>query len=772
MKTKSRILSIFMAVMMVLSLFAFMPQLETTASAATTKTVDQAVAWMESKVGSALDYDGAYGAQCVDLIYYYYQYLGASPVGGNAADYAWNTLPSGWTRIADATPQAGDIMVWTGNTYGHVALCGGTSAYYHQNFNSAQYVTKQTKSYITGLTGLTYYGVIRPDFESTKDISSCTVSFLLVKTYSGYAIEPDVTVQDGTEELEIGTDYTVSYSNNVNVGTATVTVTGKGDYTGTVKKTFTIKAKSISDLLISSISDQTYTGSAIEPEIVIDSGAGTLVSGTDYTVSYSNNTNVGTATATITGKGNYTGTTSVTFDIVQPYGNGDEAITFETGMVEGIDMLVDDGADESVLSVVEFNGSKALRVDVQDETVIPKVDINISSFIEDEYLSEISKITVDLTIASKDGVTPPGWAGGALATQGGGYPEYAHDEWELGEYENSVSQTITVTRTLTEFFNDGDEYARVLFMRWGTEVPYYMYLDNITFYDANGVTIPVNVTTKNLTNIADCTISSIAAQTYTGSAIKPTVTVKNGSTTLVSGTDYTVSYSNNTNVGTATVTITGKGNYTGTKTATFKIEASTIPMFIVGNATASAGQTVSVDISLANNPGITALSLDVEYDTTRLLLNSVTFNSQIGGMTSTSQSLESPAVVTWVNGLADMTDNTKICTLEFKVLDNAPDGKAAISLSYDSENVFNIASQSVDFGISDGYINVSDKVPGDVNSDGSINMRDVVALFQYVSRWNVSISTVNGDVTADGSLNMRDVVLLFQYVSRWDVTLL
>jgi gliding motility-associated-like protein len=67
------------------------------------------------------------------------------------------------------------------------------------------------------------------------------------------------------------------------------------------------------------------------------------------------------------------------------------------------------------------------------------------------------------------------------------------------------------------------------------------------------------------------TIDAIANQTYTGSAITPTVVVKDDSTMLTLGTDYTVAYSNNTNVGTATVTITGTGNYTGTKTQTFSI---------------------------------------------------------------------------------------------------------------------------------------------------------------------------------------------------------
>ena len=72
-------------------------------------------------------------------------------------------------------------------------------------------------------------------------------------------------------------------------------------------------------------------------------------------------------------------------------------------------------------------------------------------------------------------------------------------------------------------------------------------------------------------SISSLSFSSISSKAYTGKAIKPSVTVKDGTKTLVKGTDYTISYKNNKNIGTATVTITGKGSYTGTKSLTFKI---------------------------------------------------------------------------------------------------------------------------------------------------------------------------------------------------------
>ena len=83
---------------------------------------------------------------------------------------------------------------------------------------------------------------------------------------------------------------------------------------------------------------------------------------------------------------------------------------------------------------------------------------------------------------------------------------------------------------------------------------------------------PGNGKGENSSNdISEAQFTKIKNQTYTGKAIKPSVTVKDGGKKLVNGTDYTLSYKNNTKPGTATVIITGKGNYTGTKTLTFKI---------------------------------------------------------------------------------------------------------------------------------------------------------------------------------------------------------
>ena len=161
-----------------------------------------------------------------------------------------------------------------------------------------------------------------------KSMLNCDVASIPTQVYTGSAIEPDVTVKDGETPLYPDMDYEVTYSNNVNVGTATVTITGKGDYSGETAATFTIIPKAVTNdgITIAAIADQTYTGSAIEPAVTVTDGEKTLTLGTDYTIGYSANVNVGTATATITGMGNYTGSKDATFTIA-PKSMTNEGIT-------------------------------------------------------------------------------------------------------------------------------------------------------------------------------------------------------------------------------------------------------------------------------------------------------------------------------------------------------------------------------------------------------------------------------------------------------------
>ena len=146
-------------------------------------------------------------------------------------------------------------------------------------------------------------------------------------------IQPDSYIYDGTEkepEVKVvisettgnkyyldASNYTVKYENNKNAGTANVTVTGTGNYSGELKGTFIISQKDITGANVTIPQESyEYTGTEIKPEVTVTLSDGTgLIFGTDYTVSYEDNTDIGTATVNVTGRGNYTGKAKGSFGI-------------------------------------------------------------------------------------------------------------------------------------------------------------------------------------------------------------------------------------------------------------------------------------------------------------------------------------------------------------------------------------------------------------------------------------------------------------------------
>jgi len=158
------------------------------------------------------------------------------------------------------------------------------------------------------------------DFTITpKTVSAPTITLSPESyTYDGSAKQPTVTVKDGTTVISAD-EYTVSYSNNTNAGTATVTVTDKtgGNYAVSGEKTFTISPKEVNNPTIELSQDTyTYDGTAKQPTVTVKDGT-TVIPASEYNVEYSSNTNAGTATVTITDKtgGNYTVSGTKTFTI-------------------------------------------------------------------------------------------------------------------------------------------------------------------------------------------------------------------------------------------------------------------------------------------------------------------------------------------------------------------------------------------------------------------------------------------------------------------------
>ena len=147
---------------------------------------------------------------------------------------------------------------------------------------------------------------------------SVTINNPTDKTYTGSPCVQGVSVKDSEAKLTFD-DISVTYENNINVGTATIIYTGKNNYTGEIRKNFKITEASITDDMIANIPSVTYNTKAHTPDVTVTFEGSTLEAGKDYDVAYTNNINAGTATVTVTGKGNFTGTASKDFAIAQAY---------------------------------------------------------------------------------------------------------------------------------------------------------------------------------------------------------------------------------------------------------------------------------------------------------------------------------------------------------------------------------------------------------------------------------------------------------------------
>lgn len=135
--------------------------------------------------------------------------------------------------------------------------------------------------------------------------------------YNGKSHEPEIESSESAPELEQGSDYEVTYENNINAGTATIKITGKDIFCGTVERSFKITPDENGMYVCyfaennETYLETTFKGKKVEPEVVIDG----LVQGKDYTVTYVNNEKPGEARAELTGIGNYKGSETLYFTI-------------------------------------------------------------------------------------------------------------------------------------------------------------------------------------------------------------------------------------------------------------------------------------------------------------------------------------------------------------------------------------------------------------------------------------------------------------------------
>lgn len=167
--------------------------------------------------------------------------------------------------------------------------------------------------------------------------------------YEGKAIKGNETVKDGKEVLDSGKDYKASYQNNKNLGKATITIKGIGNYKGTKKVSYTIVKRSVRSVTCHYKKTKSYTGRWVKPNVTLKVGKVKLEKNRDYTLVYRNNLQIGKASVVIQGMGNFTGKKTISFKIVPQTPKIQKlkknkksfAITYSSGkMVHGYQMEV------------------------------------------------------------------------------------------------------------------------------------------------------------------------------------------------------------------------------------------------------------------------------------------------------------------------------------------------------------------------------------------------------------------------------------------------
>ena len=219
-------------------------------------------------------------------------------------------------------------------------------------------------------------------------------------------------------------------------------------------------------------------------------------------------------------------------------------IDFEDGDYSFVYLNLDDGSDNSVLSVEDYDGSKQLKVDVQQTGKVPKVWFDLDKITTRENTVQISTIEMDLTFVPKSETEMVGWAGGVIASAGGFdqndtkgsqvNPNWTQTDW-ASEDDNAYSEGMPANVHATKkFLLPASKYTAegtnpfFGIMRWAADTNYVMYVDNIVLKDKDGNALPVGVTAAATEEAA--TTEEAAAEETTAAVEETTAEVTEAAT--------------------------------------------------------------------------------------------------------------------------------------------------------------------------------------------------------------------------------------------------
>jgi hypothetical protein len=371
------------------------------------------------------------------------------------------------------------------------------------------------------------------------------------------------TISDANVATVTGSTTTI-----VGAGTTSVTVSQAADdnyNTATATMTLTVSQADISTATVASISDQTYTGSAITISPTVTFNGSTVTETTDYTVSFANNTNAGTASLTITGTGgNFTGSKTVSFTIVK----ADPSITFNdiTKTYGESDFNLAATSSSTGAFTYTISDANVATVTGSTTTIVGAgtTSVTVSQAADDNYNTATATMTLtvsqaDISTATVASISDQTYTGSAIT---------------ISPTVTFNGSTVTETTDYTVSFANNTNAGTASLTITGTG-------GNFTGSKTVSFTIVK-------AEIASTTLTGITSLTFTGYTLTLTPTVTFNGNTLTETTDYSISYTANTNAGTASITFTGLGNFTGTNSVGFEINKADLNI-VFDNITTSYG---------------------------------------------------------------------------------------------------------------------------------------------------------------------------------------
>ena len=192
----------------------------------------------------------------------------------------------------------------------------------------------------------------------------------------------------------------------------------------------------------------------------------------------------------------------------------------------------------------------------------------------------------------------------------------------------------------------------------------------------------------------------------------------------------------------------------------------------ISSLTAYPGDIIQIPVSIRSNPGISAMKLTITYDPALLEYQEAVFDQAFldatGAQTCINAETSGTIILDWVLAQTEYSENGDFAVLTFKVKAVTEDADAALTITYDPEDIFNKEHENQTFQIENGTVRIKKLRPGDINGDGSVNINDALLLLRYVCELDQDKVQGNPDVTGDGKVNNKDVVTLLRFVAQLD----